>query len=190
MKSQKDFLENIVKILESADIDYMIAGSIASSFHGRPRATQDVDIVIQASHKQLDCFLRSLGKNYYVSSQAAIQALNNHTMFNVIDTIDGHKADIIILKDRPFSVEEFRRKKKTKMIAVPVKVASPEDVILSKLEWSKESGSGKQFDDALGVAIVQWNNLDLKYLHRWSAVLKVEPLLRRILVEAQKHQSR
>jgi hypothetical protein len=189
MKSQKDFLENIVKIFESADIDYMIAGSVASSFHGRPRATQDVDIVIQASQRQMLRFLKLLGKDYYVSLQAAGQAIKNHTTFNVIDIIDGHKADIIILKDRPFSIEEFRRKKDAKMMSVRVKVASPEDVILSKLEWSKESGSEKQFDDALGVAIIQWNSLDLEYLHKWSIVLKIESLLQRLLDGVKKQRT-
>ena len=189
MKSQKDFLAKIVKILESADIDYMIAGSVASSFHGRPRATQDVDIVIKTSEKQLSRFVQSLGKDYYVSSQAAGEALKNQMMFNIIDIIDGHKADIVILKNRPFSIEEFKRRKNVKMLGVSVKVISSEDVILSKLEWSKASGSDRQFDDALGVAVVQWNDLDLDYLRKWSIMLNVEQLLKKLLGEAKKLQT-
>jgi len=189
MKSQKDFLEKIVKILESAGIDYMVAGSVASSFHGRPRATQDVDIVIKTTEKKLSFLLQSLGKDYYVSSQAAREALKNQTMFNIIDIIDGHKADIIILKNRPFSIEEFRRKKNVKVLSVALKVISPEDVILSKLEWSKASGSDRQFDDALGVAVVQWNGLDLDYLRKWSIILNVEQLLKKLLGEAKKLQT-
>jgi hypothetical protein len=34
--------------LAAAGIPYMVTGSVASSFHGEPRATRDIDIVIEA----------------------------------------------------------------------------------------------------------------------------------------------
>jgi len=189
MKSQKVFLAEIIKLLETAGIEYMIAGSVASSFHGRPRSTQDVDIVIKTTRQQLLSFIQSLGKAFYSSQQAATEAFENHSMFNIIDIANSHKADIIIIKDRPFSAEEFHRKIKVKMIDAPVELASPEDTILSKLEWSKESGSERQFDDALGVAIVQWNKLDLEYLQKWSRQLDIKELLEKLLDQAKRLQA-
>ena len=76
-------------------------------------------------------------------------------MFNVLDSISGYKADLIIRKDRPFSIEEFRRRNKVSVLDSELFIVTPEDAILSKLEWSKAGQSERQFQDALGVATVQ-----------------------------------
>lgn len=64
MSSQKDLLERVVDALNEARIPYMPAGSVGSSFHGQPRATSDVDIVIAPAEAQLHNFVHSLGKDY------------------------------------------------------------------------------------------------------------------------------
>lgn len=51
---------------------------------------------------------------------------------------------------------------------------------MSKLEWAKISDSDRQFQDAMGVAVVQWNSLDKEYLHKWAQELEVEDLLERL----------
>ena len=78
----------------------MLSGSICSGFHGQPRATNDADIVIDPSNDQLMSFVSSLGADYYVSKDAAVQALNDNSMFNIIDIQTGWKADLIIRKKR------------------------------------------------------------------------------------------
>src|SRR2546423_709510 len=105
--SQEEFLTQIAQLLEAAAIPFMVAGSHSSSYHGQPRATNDVDFVIDPTSEQLDRFLALLGDRHYVSPAAAREALSGRSMFNVIDFAEGWKADFIIRKDRPFSVEEF-----------------------------------------------------------------------------------
>lgn len=178
--SQKNFLQRIIIKLESAGIPYMISGSFGSSFYGKPRATNDIDLVISPTKKQLDNFIQSLGDDYYVSQEAASDAFLRRSMFNVIDIETGWKADLIILKNRPFSLEEFNRRRKSAVAGVTVDAVSPEDAILSKLEWAKISESDRQFQDALGVAVVQWNSLDKEYLRKWAQELEVEDLLERL----------
>ena len=65
-------------------------------------------------------------------------------------------------------------------------VTSPEDVILSKLEWYRMGGevSDRQWRDILGVLKTRAGELDLTYLHQWAKELKVNDLLERILKEA------
>ena len=183
---QKDFLARIIMKLENAEIPYMISGSLGSSLHGNPRATNDIDLIIDPSKKQLNTFIQSLSNGYYVSRGAAFEAFQNRLMFNVIDYQTGWKADLIICKDRPFSHEEFGRRVSANIIGIRAFVVSPEDAILSKLEWSKESKSEYQFQDALGVAIVQQEKLDKEYLRKWAKDLNVEELLGRLLNEADK----
>lgn len=186
--SQKDFLARLVIKLKGAGIPYMISGSLGSSLHGEPRATNDIDLIIAPTERQLNIFVQSLGEDYYVSPEAAQEAIRNWSMFNVIDYKAGWKADVIIRKRRPFSVEEFKRRMPGEIAGVQIFVVSPEDAILSKLEWSKAGESECQFRDAQGIAVVQWKTLDKKYLHKWARELDVKDLLENLLKNAERLQ--
>ncbi len=189
MTSQKDFLHRLVEMLDKSNIPYMLSGSICSGFHGQPRATNDADIVIDPTHSQLISFVNSLGPDYYVSKEIAIQALNDNAMFNIIDIQTGWKADLIIRKKRAYSKQEFSRRTNTPLLGMNLWILSPEDSILSKLEWSKDRESQMQFKDALGVIMVQGNNLDFDYLKKWAKELQIEDSLKQLLKEAQNLRS-
>lgn len=185
MTSQDDFLKKLVKVLGDCAIQYMITGSFGSSLHGQPRATRDVDVVIVATEKQLLQFAESLDQDCYISLEAVRNALANNSMFNIIDSQSGWKADFILRKDRLFSRQEFERKCAIKLRGTDVWVTSPEDIILSKLEWAKDSRSEQQFRDALGVAVVQWGSLDIDYLQKWAQDLLIEDSLKLLLQQAK-----
>ena len=120
MTSQENFLEKLIKKLNEQNIPYMLSGSVSSSLHGQPRATNDADIIIAPAEEQLIAFVKSLGDDYYVSDDTAREALKNNSMFNVIDIQNSWKADFIIRKDRPFSREEFRRRRKANIMGLAV----------------------------------------------------------------------
>jgi hypothetical protein len=186
MTDQNDFLKRLIDTLNDAGVPYMLSGSMCSSFHGKPRATNDVDIVIAPTETQLERFAESLGNDYYVSLGAVRDAFKRNSMFNVIDIEGGWKADFIIRKKRPFSNEEFQRRTKVNIMGLDIWVVSPEDMILTKLEWSKAQVTGNQFQDALGVAVVQWDLLDKDYLLKWAKELQVDGLLKQLLEQAKK----
>ena len=186
MVNQDEFLERLIGKLDQQNIPYMLSGSVSSSLHGQPRATRDVDIVIAPTERQLLLFAKSLGEDYYVNLEAAREAFNHKSTFNVIDTQSSWKADFIIRKDRPFSRQEFNRRCPVKIKGINVWATSPEDTILSKLEWAKDSHSEQQFRDALGVAVLQWHHLDMDYLLEWAKQLKVESFLKQLLEQAKK----
>jgi len=190
MTSQNEFLNNIISALAKSKIPYMVSGSFGSSFHGRPRATNDVDIVIDPAPDQLNAFVGLLKAEYYVNSDSAKESLSKRTMFNVIDIEAGWKVDLIIRKNRPFSVEEFDRKRKFPIEGSDLWVVSPEDAILSKLEWSKGRQSQQQFQDALGVLVVQAGRLDIQYLQRWAEELGITDELTKLLDAAGDNKAR
>ena len=88
----------------------------------------------------------------------------------------------------PYSVEEFERRKPVNILGLPVYLAAPEDVILSKLEWAKMGQSERQYADALGVAIVQAERLDWKYMKKWAATLDLDELCQRLLDESAEYR--
>ena len=184
--SPSDFFGRLITLLEQTGIPFMVAGSLGSGVHGQPRTTNDMDVVISPTEEQLRQFLASLGPNYYVSKQAAQEAFRQRSMFNIIDLDSGLKADLIFRKDRPFSLEEFQRRRPVTLLGTTAPVASPEDIILSKLEWSKITESDRQIQDALGVAVVQGSSLDGAYLRQWAEELGVTDRLEEVLAEAER----
>ena len=78
------------------------------------------------------------------------------------------KVDLIPFKQRAFSQEEARRTQPTLLEpgTRPLKVASAEDAILTKLEWFEMEGqtSTREWNDILGIMRQQGGNLDRPYV--------------------------
>ena len=183
MTVEEEALASLVGYLETLGIPYMITGSVASSFHGRPRTTHDVDVVIDPTPESLGRLVSKLSTaGFYVDAQTAEDALRRRRQFNAIDTASAFKLDLIVRKDRPFSREEFARRQRADLpFAAQVALASPEDAILSKLEWARKGGgSERQMADARGIVDVKGAELDREYVERWATVLGVLDLWRQI----------
>jgi len=177
----RDTLETVVSGLRDAGIDHMVAGSVASTMHGEPRSTQDVDLIIDPSSPDaLDQFVsRFDSARFYVGSHRAAYAQRG--MFNVIDLETGWKIDLILRRDRPFSRTEMARRRPATIEGVTVDVASPEDIILSKLEWAALGESTRQLDDVRAVIRATRDHLDIDYLTHWAHELGVANALQRAL---------
>jgi hypothetical protein len=181
--TQADFILRLVRELEAARIPYMFVGSHASSFHGYPRTTADIDIVIDPSQAALDTLLAKLpADEYYVDEDTARAALRTRSMFNVIDQRTGYKADFIIRKGRPFSIEELSRRVRGVVEGVEANVASVEDAIVSKLEWAKAGESERQLRDVREMVRVHGDRLDRAYIERWVRELELEELWQRVQI--------
>ena len=173
-----DLLAAVVERLEAAQIPYMVAGSVASSFHGEPRSTRDIDVVIDPDDTRLQRLVDSFEPDrFYVGD--AMEALRRRDQFNVIDTVTGWKVDLIIRKERGFSREEFARRRTVIVLGVPTSLATAEDTILAKLEWAEAGASERQLDDVVGILEVSKDVVDEEYLHRWARELGVSELLER-----------
>lgn len=184
--SQQELLKRAIRALDDSGIDYMVTGSVASSLHGEPRSTHDVDLVVSidmATAKKLIGILQS--PDYYLDPEVVMDAIARKGMFNLIDRETGDKVDFWILKDEPFDKSRFARKYEEELMGVRLKVSTPEDTILAKLWWANEiGGSEKQFGDALHVYEVQSDKLDQDYLASWAKKLSVGPMLRKLRQEA------
>ncbi len=182
MTPEQEALIGLVRLLERLGIRHMVSGSVASSYHGRPRSTHDADVVVDPTPEQLEALVTSLlAAGHYVDAARARDALRRRSQFNVVDARSAFKLDLIVRKDRPFSREELGRSRAVELSpGVRIAVASAEDTILSKLEWAKMAGrSEKQLEDAAGVLAVN-PGIDRVYVERWAAELGVLDLWREI----------
>jgi len=174
MSVDQDIFARITQALDGAGVPYMLTGSFASSFHGAPRATHDIDIVVELGGASLKRLLKAFPEtDYYVSEEAGRDAIARQSQFNVVDFASGWKIDLIVRKRRPFSVEEFRRRQRVKFLGLSVFMATAEDVILAKLEWAKLGESERQLRDVENIVAGCNDPLDVAYIRTWATQLGV-----------------
>ena len=170
-----EFLHRVTTVLDANGVPYMLTGSLASSMYGIPRATNDVDLVILPTREQLLAVVQLFQRvGLTVTSEEAVTALRTKAQFNVIDFPRGLKADLIVRKDRDFSVTEFDRRQTHEVEGTRLTIATPEDVLLAKLEWARMGDSERQMVDAAGIITMQGAALDLSYIRHWVEQLHLQ----------------
>ena len=175
MTEQAALLGRIVGALDEASIPHMIVGSLASSFHGEPRQTRDIDIVIDPMPDALHRFLELLpADDFYADADAASEALERRASFNLVELASGWKVDLIMRRDRAFSREELGRRIRVKFLDVEAPIATAEDTIIAKLEWATEGQSERQLHDVVAILETQGAGLDEAYIDRWVRALGIE----------------
>lgn len=191
--SQADVLAAMIPVIETLDrlgIDYFVGGAVASLAYGIYRTTADVDIVAEIQSEHVPAFVQSLQDAYYVDADMIKDAIRHRSEFNVIHLDTMFKVDIFLPKRRPFDQAIRQRVQRSELKILEessmFNMESPEDVILTKLEWYNMGGgvSERQWGDILGVLKVQKQKVDRAYLHHWAAEIGVAELLARALQEA------
>jgi len=164
----EDLLVKIAKILDKLKIPYIITGGMAVSVWGRPRFTADIDIVVEILPKNINLLgkeLLAVDKDVYVSREAMQEALERKGEFNFIHPQSQLKVDFWVIKNA-FNKQEIKRAITKDIFGYKISFVSPEDLILSKLLWSKESYSEKQLEDVKSVLRI--SKVDIKYLKFWA----------------------
>lgn len=179
-------LEPVAKIFEAMKINFYVGGSVASSFHGASRSTLDIDLVADLKSKDIIQFVNQLEDKYYVSKTAISDAVARSSCFNLIHLESSFKVDVFILKHREFDRSSMNRAKLGRVdpkSKLEVPIASPEDMILSKLEWYRLGNeiSERQWEDVTRVMKVLGGQADLEYLKRNAVELDVAGLLQKLL---------
>ncbi len=170
-----DLLRILVGALEQLGIDYLVTGSMATIAYGEPRLTNDLDVVVALSIDRVEAFCAAFPEDdFYLSRDAAREAVLHRRPFNIIHFASGLKIDVIVPK-----ADDFEQSRQRRARSLPVgqdwqaRFASPEDVILRKLQYYRSGGSDKHLRDIAGVLKIQGPRLDLGYLAEWAARLGV-----------------
>ncbi len=182
--------QHIAQVFESLGIRYLVGGSLASSLHGIPRATHDVDIVAEIALHHVPKLVKALESTYYVEAEVIREAIQYQRSFNLIHFATMFKIDVFILKTDAISQEQMHRRQQYQILENPADtlfLTSAEDIVIQKLAWYQLGGeiSERQWADVLGVLQVQHHDLDYAYLERVAEQLRVSHLLQQAIVEAQ-----
>jgi hypothetical protein len=184
--TQRELLKRVVEVLEGAGVSYALVGSFAAGVYSDARSTHDVDLVVQLTTEGQAALLREFrDPDFHLDEYAIRDAVRRCDMFNMLDETSGDKVDFWLLKTDPYEQQSFRRRRRLAALGMELFVLSPEDVILSKLRWSKIGGSERQVEDAANVYEVQRAVLDMEYLLHWARVLEVEAELKQVEEQAE-----
>lgn len=178
-----DLLRRLVAVLEELELPYLITGSMASTLYGEPRLTNDIDVVVDLPLNRVGVFCAAFADDdFYLDDERIRQAIVHRSQFNIIDPRSGYKIDVMIPEPSPFDRSRFARGRREQVgrdyTAV---VASPEDVILKKLEFHREGGSDKHLRDIAGMLEVSGDEIDRGYVEEWAERLGVAEIWRAIL---------
>jgi hypothetical protein len=189
--SLPDGFRRLLGVLGRLEIRYFVGGSVASSTYGFARYTQDVDLVVAIALDDVEAFAAELLKEEFYADAGMMRAsIRLHRSFNLIYKPCVYKFDLFPLQGDAYSQAQLTRRRFTEInvLGEPVEcaMASPEDVILSKLRWHRlgRETSENQWNDVRGVVQVKGPELDLNYLREWAQRLNVADLLERLLNES------
>lgn len=176
MSEELEVLTTVTGRLEGAGISYMLTGSMAANFYTVPRLTRDIDCVVELADRDVDRVVALFEQDFYVDPDNVRDAVRRRGMCNLIHTATVVKVDLVIRKDSAYRREEFSRRRRASIGGRNVFIVAPEDLVLSKLEWAKDSRSELQLNDVRNL-LRDGPVLDMTYLMQWAAQLGVDGLL-------------
>jgi hypothetical protein len=179
MSEELEVLKLVTRRLADAGIPYMVTGSMAANYYAIPRMTRDIDLVVELREPDSDRVIRLFQDQFYVDREMVQRAVREQSIFNLIHSASVIKVDVVIRKDSDYRREEFSRRRLVSVESHSFFVVAPEDLILSKLEWAKDSHSEVQLSDARNL-LAHVQDLDKDYLARWVSRLSLESLYREV----------
>ena len=178
----------IAVVFEKLKIPYYVVGSLASSFHGIPRATADVDLMADIKEQHLQSLFHSLKNDFYIDEERIKKAVLDRSSFNIIHLSTMFKIDVFLSKNDERARDEMSRREKyqvTEEKGQDLYLASAEDIILAKLHWFELGGcvSERQWNDVKGVLKIVGKKLDFIYLKDRAKKGGLKSLLDKVLNE-------
>ena len=168
-----DTLKDFVDKVDVLEISYMVTGSFAMSAYGEIRYTRDIDIVVRLSERNALLMVDAFAPDYYVNETSVRRAIEGRSMFNMIRQPFGEKIDCIIQKDSEFARTSFDRRQVVKVSDVEFWTTTKEDLIIAKLDWSRDSRSEMQIRD---IANLTSHEYDSNYVQTWMNRLELSTI--------------
>lgn len=168
MQDGFDVIRDVTRRFERAGIAYMLTGSIALLCYAEPRMTRDIDVVIEVEPIDVEKIVQLFGDDYYVPHGSLQSAIERKSVFNMIHLASLFKVDCIVKKSSEYSQVEFARRRQVTIKDLIFWAVSKEDLIISKLNWARDSHSELQLRD---VKNLMKTGYDAEYLEKWAREL-------------------
>ncbi len=170
----------VIDALDSLQIPYMLVGSLSCNYYAIPRSTQDADFVVQLDAGAISSLATRLGPAFQLDRQMSFETvtLTNRYVLRVAES--EFVVELFLLSDDEHDRERFARRRRERILDRDVPIPTAEDVIVTKLRWSRAGRRGKDLDDAQNVIAVQGDRIDWDYVTRWCDRHGTRDLLDRV----------
>lgn len=174
-----EVLALVARPLDLLGIRWLVGGSVASSLHGVPRSTLDVDLVVEIPDGMDVALARSWSTDFLVDLEMIQDARHRGGCCNLIHLDSALKVDLFLGVDDPWVKQELGSPDRLSLSiggqVVNIPFARAEDVLLHKLRWFLDGGSmsERQWGDVQGIVRARGEDLDRSHLARWASHLRI-----------------
>lgn len=172
----------VIDALGHAAIPFMIVGSLASNFHGIPRATRDADFLIQIGSSSISDLAAALPDGLRLEPQVAFETVTGTTRYLVTLRQSPFVCELFLCSDDPHDTARFERRERVRVLDREAFMATAEDMIITKLRWATRANRAKDRDDVRNIIAVRGAELDWTYVERWCVTHDTIALLGNIRV--------
>lgn len=181
--TSRDIVLQVIAALDARQIPYMLVGSFSSNLYGIPRSTKDADLVLQLGDEPISQLMPLLGSEFHLDQQMSFETATFTSRFVIQHPRSAFTVELFLLSSDPHDQERFRRRRQMPFADSSAWLPSAEDVIITKLRWSRSGKRSKDVDDVMNVLAVQQGKLDLAYIRRWCDTHGTRELLEELLTK-------
>lgn len=180
-KSSFEALIDVIRVLQTHQIPYMLVGAFSSNAYGYPRATKDADIVIEYEEGVLKKICESLGRDFKLDPQTGFELMTGSIRNILTYTPTKFEIELFRLGKDPHHRERFARRRRLALPDLQIEAVIPtaEDVVIQKLRWQRD----KDLADVRIVIAVQAPRLEWSYIQKWTDQHGTTELLNRLKSE-------
>jgi hypothetical protein len=183
-----DLVLRLIDILEATGVQYMLVGSYSSNYYGRPRSTKDADFVVIITPDQLNAVARALGGDFQLDHQMSFETVTMTTRYIINHPATAFTIELFVLTGDAHDQERFRRRQHVDFEGRAAWLPTAEDVVVTKLRWSKGGKRSKDIDDIAQLLAVRGSKLDLAYIRPWCDQHGTRSLFEQLLVESRRFE--
>jgi hypothetical protein len=177
----------VAQAIEAAGGQYFVGGSLASSLQGEPRATNDIDIVLELPIGPIPAVVTALGADFEIDTDMLRDALRSSSSCNIFYLPSVMKVALFGRGSSDYDEAEFARRRPVSVgSGETLIVKSSEDTVVKKLLWYRQGGgvSDRQWRDVVEVLRVSGPAMDLGYMDGWARRLGLSDLMVRARTES------
>jgi hypothetical protein len=182
-----DLVLRLIDAFDRVGVSYMLVGSYSSNYYGRPRSTKDADFVVQIDASQFSAVCAALGAEFKVDPQMSFESVTMTMRYIIEHPETAFKIELFLLSADPHDNARFSRKTNVDFEGRQAWLPSVEDVIVTKLRWSKGGRRAKDVEDVKNVLSLRSASIDLAYIRQWADQHGTRELFERLLAQAQGH---
>jgi len=169
--SPVEIVKAVISALNSMGVPYMLVGSMSAMAYGLERSTKDADFVVQLGNVPLARISDFLPPDFKLESQIGFETISFTTRFRINHLPTNFMIELFEVSADEHDQSRFAGRVSTTYEGVATFLPRPEDVIITKLRWSKggKKRLEKDVGDVRAVLAVQLPlGLDLEYIRTWT----------------------